>query len=371
MKVVIVGSTGYTGMMLMRILASHPEVESIVPVSRSSAGTSVRTVDPGLGSAALARLERTDGRFVALDDAKPDEADVVFSALPHGAAAGLVGPLVGTVPVIDLSADFRITSADRYESIYGTTHPYPELIGHAVYGLTEWRRTEIERAALIACPGCYPTATLLPLLPFADIVRSPAIVNAISGISGAGRKEKTDLLYNERSENVNAYSPGRVHRHVPEIEQELARAARARAEESAGSDSSRRAARARAARARAAEGEPRILFTPHLAPLKQGMFATIVAELTAPLSQREAEERLDTAYADAAFVGRSPRGIPQTRDVRNTNRCDLGVVVHDGRVQLFSAIDNLYKGASGQGVQNMNVRFGLDESSGLRSNGEF
>lgn len=349
MKVVIVGSTGYTGMMLMRILASHPEVESIVPVSRSSAGTSVRTVDPGLGSAALARLERTDGRFVALDDAKPDEADVVFSALPHGAAAGLVGPLVGTVPVIDLSADFRITSADRYESIYGTTHPYPELIGHAVYGLTEWRRTEIERAALIACPGCYPTATLLPLLPFADIVRSPAIVNAISGISGAGRKEKTDLLYNERSENVNAYSPGRVHRHVPEIEQELARAARARA----------------------AEGEPRILFTPHLAPLKQGMFATIVAELTAPLSQREAEERLDTAYADAAFVGRSPRGIPQTRDVRNTNRCDLGVVVHDGRVQLFSAIDNLYKGASGQGVQNMNVRFGLDESSGLRSNGEF
>ncbi|MFW5789514.1 MAG: N-acetyl-gamma-glutamyl-phosphate reductase, partial [Spirochaetota bacterium] len=246
MKIVIVGSTGYTGMMLMRVLGSHPEIESIVPVSRSSAGRSVREIDPGLGTAGLSRLQQTDGRFVALDDAKPDEADVVFSALPHGVAAGLVGPLVGTIPVIDLSADFRITSADRYESIYGTTHPHPELIGHAVYGLTEWRRTEIERAALIACPGCYPTATLLPLLPFADIVRSPAIVNAISGLSGAGRREKTDLLYNERSENVNAYNPGRVHRHVPEIEQELARAATARAEESAGTDSSRRAATARA-----------------------------------------------------------------------------------------------------------------------------
>lgn len=343
MKVVIVGSTGYTGMMLVRILASHPEVESIVPVSRSSAGTSVREIDPGLGEAALARLRQTDGRFVALDDAKPDAADVVFSALPHGAAAALVGPLVGTVPVIDLSADFRIMSADRYESVYGTTHPHPELIEHAVYGLTEWRREEIARAALVACPGCYPTATLLPLLPFADVVRSPAIVNAISGISGAGRKEKTDLLFNERSENVNAYAPGRAHRHVPEIEQELARAG---------------------------EG-PQILFTPHLAPMKQGMFVTIVAELTAPVSQQEAEARIDAAYADAPFVGRSPRGIPQTRDVRNTNRCDLGVVVHGERVQLFAAIDNLYKGASGQGVQNMNVRFGLDESTGLRSNGEF
>ena len=360
MKVVIVGSTGYAGMMLVRILASHPEVESIVPVSRSSAGTSVREVDPGLGEAALARLGQTGGRFVALDDARPDDADVVFSALPHRAAAALVGPLVGSVPVIDLSADFRIASADRYESVYGTTHPHPELLAHAVYGLTEWRREEIARAALVACPGCYPTATLLPLLPFAEVVRSPAIVNAISGISGAGRKEKTDLLYNERSENVNAYAPGRAHRHVPEIEQELARAEAVRAEEPAGAGSPRRAG----------EGA-QILFTPHLAPMKQGMFVTIVAELTAPVSQQEAEARIDAAYADAPFVGRSPRGIPQTRDVRNTNRCDLGVVVHGERVQLFAAIDNLYKGASGQGVQNMNVRFGLDESTGLRSNGEF
>ncbi|MFW6261616.1 MAG: hypothetical protein ACOC6J_08555, partial [Spirochaetota bacterium] len=257
MKVVIVGSTGYTGMMLVRILAAHPEVESIVPVSRSSAGTSVREIDPGLGEPALARLRQTDGRFVTLEDAKPDDADVVFSALPHGAAAGLVGPLVGTVPVIDLSADFRITSADRYESVYGTTHPHPELIEHAVYGLTEWRREEIARAALVACPGCYPTATLLPLLPFADVVHPPAIVNAISGISGAGRKEKTDLLYNERSENVNAYAPGRAHRHVPEIEQELARAVEARAEESAGADSSRRAVEARAEESAGADSSRR------------------------------------------------------------------------------------------------------------------
>jgi N-acetyl-gamma-glutamyl-phosphate reductase len=350
MRVVIVGATGYVGMTLMRILASHPEVDSIVPVSRSSAGKAVREVDPGMGVAVDGRLRATAGRYTAIEDAKPDEADVIFSALPHGAAAGLVGGFVGSMPVIDLSADFRITDADLYESTYGTTHPYPKLLDHAVYGLTEWHREEIATAALVACPGCYPTATLLPLLPFVDIVKPPAIVNAISGISGAGRKEKTDLLYNERSENLNAYNPGRVHRHVPEIEQELARAATARA---------------------------KILFTPHLAPVKQGMFVSIVAELREPfsrdgaLSQGEAEMRITDAYGGSPFVGLSPRGIPQTRDVRGTNRCDLGVVVHGERVQLFAAIDNLVKGASGQAVQNMNVRFGLDETAGLRVHGEF
>ncbi|HKJ86565.1 MAG TPA: N-acetyl-gamma-glutamyl-phosphate reductase [Spirochaetia bacterium] len=339
MKVLVVGSTGYVGMMLLRILSSHPEIDAIVPVSRSAAGKRLREIDPALGPAIEPLLAGTDGRLVSLEGASPESADVIFSALPHGAAAALVGPFVGTTPVIDLSADFRITSLERYEAVYATKHPYPELLDRAVYGLTEWHREEIATAAIVACPGCYPTATLLPLLPFTDIVRTPAIVNALSGISGAGRKEKQDLLFNERSENANAYNPGRAHRHVPEIEQELA--------------------------------SLEILFTPHLVPLKQGMIVTTVAELSRDISQDEAEQRIRDAYEGSSFVGLSPRGIPQSRDVRNTNRCDIGVRVHGTHIELFSAIDNLYKGAAGQGVQNMNVRLGLPEHLGLRAHGEF
>lgn len=367
MRVVVVGSTGYVGMMLLRILGSHPDVSSIIPVSRSSAGKPVRELDPGLGASMERLTAETGGRFTALEDAKPGDADVIFSALPHGAAASLVGGFVGTVPVIDLSADFRITDRSLYESVYGVEHPYPDLLSRSVYGLTEWHRDEIASASIVACPGCYPTATLLPLLPFADVVESPAIVNAISGISGAGRKEKTDLLFNERSENMNAYNPGRVHRHVPEIEQELARTLRARAGQPGDAGSARSGTTARAG----APVGPEVLFTPHLVPIKQGMVATITARLLAPLTQPEAEERVRAAYEGSGFVGLSRRGIPQSRDVRNTNRCDLGVLVHGDHIQLFSAIDNLYKGASGQGVQNMNVRFGLEEATGLRAHGEF
>jgi N-acetyl-gamma-glutamyl-phosphate reductase len=353
MQVVVLGSTGYTGMMLLRILAAHPEVSSIIPVSRSAAGRNVWEVDPGIGAAIADHLTPTGGRFITAEQARGEHADVVFSALPHGAAAPLIGPYVGEVPVIDLSADFRITDAARYESVYKTRHPYPELLEHAVYGLTEWHRDEIAKAPIIACPGCYPTATLLPLLPFSDVVEGPVIVNAMSGISGAGRKEKQDLLFNERSENMNAYAPGRVHRHVPEIEQELAPAADAAAAEESG------------------ESGLQILFTPHLVPVKQGMIVTGMARLRVPMSRDEAEERVRSAYLESAFVGRSARETPQSRDVRNTNRCDLAVAVHGEYLQFFSALDNLYKGASGQGVQNMNVRMGLDEGLGLRVHGEF
>ncbi|MFW5688785.1 MAG: N-acetyl-gamma-glutamyl-phosphate reductase [Spirochaetota bacterium] len=371
MKVLILGSTGYVGMMLMRILAGHPEVTGIVPVSRGSAGKPVLEVDPGMGTASARLFTATGGRYVTSEEGSASQADVVFSALPHGAAAELIGPYVGSVPVIDLSADFRITDLDRYESVYQTKHPYPELLSHAVYGLTEWHREEIATASIVACPGCYPTATLLPLLPFTDVVEAPAIVNAQSGISGAGRKERQDLLFNERSENMNAYNPGRVHRHVPEIEQELARKASScsTSEESTAVDSSPEGS---SGSSRTADGGAlEILFTPHLVPVKQGMIVTTVARLHTPLTQQEAEERLREAYADSPFVGLSPRGIPQSRDVRNTNRCDLGVAVHEGHLQLFSSLDNLYKGASGQGVQNMNVRMGLDETLGLRTSGEF
>lgn len=325
-------------MMLLRILAEHPEITSIVPVSRSQAGTPVCSADPGVHESALGKLSRTDGRFVAIEESGMEETDAILSALPHAAAAKIIGPLVGKVPVVDLSADFRLNDASVYERAYGVSHPHPDLLSRSVYGLTEWNREAIRSASIIASPGCYPTATLLPLLPFRELISGPVIVNALSGISGAGRKERQNLLFGERSENVNAYNPGRSHRHVPEIEQELGH---------------------------------EILFTPHLVPIKQGMIATIVTTLDGEISEAEARERLREAYGDSACVSLSGREIPESRDVRNTNRCDLGVRVHGRQLQLFSALDNLYKGAAGQVIQNLNVRLGLPETRGLRLHGEF
>jgi len=252
------------------------------------------------------------------------------------------GPIVGQVPVIDLSADFRLRNPATYEKWYAA-HPHPELLGRAVYGLSEWYRDEIRSAELVACPGCYPTCTLLPLIPFAGKITGTVVANALTGISGGGRKEKQHLLFNERSETMLPYSPGNTHRHQPEIQQELDRGG----------------------------VEAELLFTPHLVPVKQGMLVTTVAELTAPMTQAEAEEIIAAAYAESPFVGLSSRELPDTRDVRNTNRCDIAARVFGRKIMLFSVIDNLYKGASGQAVQNMNLRLGFEETAGLRLHGEF
>jgi N-acetyl-gamma-glutamyl-phosphate reductase len=210
-------------------------------------------------------------------------------------------------------------------------------------------REAIVTADLIANPGCYPTATLLPLLPFAADIGGPIITNAMSGISGAGRKAVQNLLFGERSENANAYSPGRSHRHVPEIEQQLSFGGLA-----------------------VTTGEPALFFTPHLVPVKQGMAVTSVVEVNSPMTEADARQRVESAYETSAFVGLSARPIPEMRDVRNSNRCDIGLNMLDStHLQLFSTIDNLYKGASGQAIQNLNLRLGFDERSGLRIHGEF
>lgn len=342
MKALLLGSTGYTGMMLLRILLEHPDVDTVIPASRSAAGTPVRTTDPGIAVAADARLSATDGTYVDPQQIDPRTVDVVFSALPHKTAAAVVAKIVGTVPVIDLSADFRFRDRAVYERWY-STHPAPDLLPESVYGLTEWHRNELPTARIIACPGCFPTCVLLPLLPFAPLLGPSVVVNALTGISGAGRKEKVASLFNERSENMAPYSPGHTHRHVPEMHQALT---------DAGLDAD-------------------ITFTPHLVPVKQGMLATTVAQLTESITRADAEQIIAEAYRDAPFVGLSSRDVPETRDVRNTNRCDIAVRVDGRRLHLFSVIDNLYKGASGQAVQNMNLRFGLAETAGLRIHGEF
>jgi len=347
MKAAVLGATGYTGQVLLRILAEHPEVRVIVASSSSQAGTRVRDADPGLPSSIEEKIP--GGRLVPPAEVIGGTGiDVVFSALPHLTSAEVCAPLFGKTVVVDLSADFRLRDPAVFQKAYGVAVPKPDLLPQAVYGLAEWHTDAIRKSQIIANPGCYPTCTLLPLLPLAraGLIRGTVVVNAISGISGAGRKEKAEYLYVERSENVNPYNPGTSHRHAPEIAQDL----------------------------QAQDKSLGLLFTPHLAPLRRGMEVTTVVELTreppesgaGSISQLYAE-----AYGGRPFVNACAGRLPQTGQVWGSNRCDIGWRKEGRHLMLFSVIDNLVKGASGQAVQNMNLRFGIPETAGLRTGGEF
>ncbi len=354
MKAAILGTTGYTGQILLRLLLDHPQVTEVLPVSSSKAGAELESLDPGLGSlralpACAGRLAACGGHLMSLEEARAAAPDVVFSALPHLESARFCEPFFGRAVVIDLSADFRLRDPRVFARAYGEEPPRPDLLERAVYGLVEWHREAIRRADIIANPGCYPTATLLPLLPLVRerLVGGTVVTNALSGISGAGRKAQTNYLFCERTENMGAYNPGRSHRHVAEMEAELQETA-----------------------ARAGGAEVALLFTPHLVPLKRGMVATTVAELARPVSAEEIGAIYARAYGADPFVTLAPERLPQSASVWNTNRCEISWRVEGGRVMLFSAIDNLMKGASGQAVQNMNVRFRLPETAGLRTMNE-
>jgi N-acetyl-gamma-glutamyl-phosphate reductase len=351
MKAAILGVTGYTGQVLLRLLRNHPDITDILAVSSSQPGVPVRTMDPGLPSDIEQKMTSSGGKMApmaeAVKAAESGSLEVVFSALPHLKSAELCAPLFSKAVVIDLSADFRLHDPAVFLRAYGVPMPRHDLLGKAVYGLAEWHTDAIRKADIIANPGCYPTATLLPLLPLAreGFLKGTAIVNAISGISGAGRKEKIDLLYCERSENANAYSPGSAHRHAPEIAQELA----------------------------SADGKLSLLFTPHMAPLRRGMAVTTVVELArepAAAGEKSIEDIYEKYYGKCPFICLTAGRIPQTRELWGSNRCDIGWKVEGRHLMLFSAIDNLVKGASGQAVQNMNIRFGLDETAGLPLGGE-
>jgi N-acetyl-gamma-glutamyl-phosphate reductase len=351
MKTAILGATGYTGLILLRLLAEHPEVTDIIPVSSSQHGKPVRDVDPGLAPSIEDKMKRSGGRFLtvaeAMKEAEGPGIDAVFSALPHLKSADLSAPFLGRSVVIDLSADFRFRDPHAFAKTYGVPHPKPALLDKAVYGLAEWYHDEIRGADLIAQPGCYPTATLLPLLPFAKegVVSGTAVVNAISGISGAGKKERLDLLYCERTENAGAYNPGRLHRHSAEIDKEL----------------------------KAVAPSLDFLFTPHLSPLKRGMAVTTVVALSEDLTEsgpRSVDGIFKKYYGGAPFIALSGARVPQTREVWGSNRCDIGWHREGNHLLLFSVIDNLVKGASGNALQCMNIRFGLDEAAGLRAYGE-
>jgi N-acetyl-gamma-glutamyl-phosphate reductase len=335
LKTGIVGGTGYTGVELLRLLAGHPEVELSVITSRSEAGRAVADLFPNLRG-------YLDIRFTEPDIHALAGCDVVFFATPNGTAMTMVPQLIEAgVRIVDLAADFRLKSPAEWEEWYGMPHACPEYLGQAVYGLTEINRSTIRKARLVANPGCYPTAVQLGFLPLIEqqiIDTDHLIADAKSGVSGAGRKAAMGTLLCEASENFKAYAvPG--HRHLPEIRQGL--------ELAAGQ----------------AVG---LTFVPHLTPMIRGIHATLYAQLRDP--DRDLQALYEARFGDEPFVDVLPAGAhPETRTVRGANQCRIAV--HRPRkgdmVVVLSVIDNLVKGAAGQAVQNMNVMFGLDETSGL------
>ncbi|THB66767.1 MAG: N-acetyl-gamma-glutamyl-phosphate reductase [Spirochaetaceae bacterium] len=349
MKAAILGANGYTGLVLTRLLLQHPDIDSVVASSRSLTGTAIADYDHGLAPQALAKKCReTHGRYIAPEDVPSHSPDVVFSALPHLASADFCAAYQNKCPVIDLSADFRLRSDERFAASYGQNRPHPELQDKAVYGLTEWYRDEISKADLIASPGCYPTSVLLPLIPILaqGLAGGTITANAMSGITGAGKKAQTNLLFAERCENMGAYLPGRSHRHWNEMSQEIEAFSQGAA--------------------------PKLLFTPHLIPAKQGMLATISLELSdKKITQDELFALLTNAYESSPLVTVLPPGtLPQTKAVRGTGRCLIGLQLEGDHLLLFSAIDNLYKGAASQALQAMNIRFGFQETAGIPVFGE-
>lgn len=337
-KAGIIGSTGYAGQELVRLLMQHPDVEIVWYGSRSY-------IDQQYADVFQNMFQIVDAKCMDDNmDALADAADVIFTATPQGLCASLVNEdVLNKVKIIDLSADFRIKDVEVYEKWYGIKHKSLSYIKEAVYGLCEINREDIKGARLIANPGCYTTCSILtcyPLVKEGLIDPNTIIVDAKSGTSGAGRGAKTANLFCEVNENMKAYGVA-THRHTPEIEEQLGYAA----------------------------GYPiTINFTPHLVPMNRGILATAYASLKEGVTEEQIRAAYDKYYANEKFVRVLKPGVcPETRWVEGSNYVDVNfkVDLRTHRVIMMGAIDNLVKGAAGQAVQNMNLAFGLDESTGL------
>ena len=333
----IIGATGYAGAELVRILSGHPQVTITQVVSKSYAGKKLSELYPTLRGIVDLTCREID------TDALANECDVVFTALPHGAAAEVIAQLMDKgLRVVDLSADFR-NDAGVYQEWYGIDHCAKGLLEKSVYGLCELHREKIRHADLVGNPGCYTTCSILgaaPLLANGLIEPNSVIIDAKSGVSGAGRGLGIDYHFCECTENTKAYKIGK-HRHTSEIEQELSLLA--------GSDM-------------------KVTFTPHLIPQKRGILATIYADLKKTMSTAELLAVYREFYQGEYFVRIYDEGsLPETNHVAGSNFADIGLVVdkRTNRVVVVSCIDNLYKGAAGQAVQNMNLMFGLDERTAI------
>ncbi len=334
MKVAIVGVTGYAGGELARLLLRHPEVRLVAAVARSHQGEALRAVQPHLHGA-------PDALCIGAD---PGDAEVVFTALPAGEAAKLAPGWLGEGRrIIDIGSDFRLRDPRAYERWYGYTHPAPELLATAVYGLTEFARADLPAATVVANPGCYPTASLLALAPAAraGLIGPDVIVDAKSGVSGAGRLVDEAYLYGTIDGSVRAYGVPR-HRHTPEIAQQL------------GVIGDRPA--------------PRLTFTPHLVPMTRGLIATCYAPLADGVSAAQVAEAYAATYAGERFVRVVP-AFPPTKATLGSNWCLVHAVVDEENRRLVAVgvIDNLVKGAAGSAIQNLNVMCGFAESTGLEA----
>lgn len=331
----ILGASGYTGAEMIRLALGHPRLNIVALTGNRYAGQGARAVHPALGGYDLPDI-------VSSEDVDWGDIDIAFACLPHGVSQDTVARIADDVgTVIDLSADYRFKDVATYEAHYGRSHDDTERLADAVYGLTEWARNELPGAKLVACPGCFPTATLLPLAPLAEgglIDMSDVRITALTGVSGAGRKASESFSFSEVNESALAYGLS-GHRHAPEMDAFL----------------------------EALTGEEtRVSFVPQLVPMTRGMLATIGVRLTRPIA--EAREALESAYAGTPFVQVLPSGeAPRTRDVRGSNLCRIGLFPdrQDGWAILVSAIDNLTKGSSGQAIQNCNLVQGWKEGLGL------
>jgi N-acetyl-gamma-glutamyl-phosphate reductase len=340
-KIGVLGASGYTGAELVRLLLRHPQVEIALLTADRRAGQEMRSVFPQFSPFALPKLvaiESIDWTKAALD--------LAFCALPHATAQKVVSELLAKAPgtkVVDLSADFRLADTEAYANWYGHEHHAPKLQQEAVYGLVEVHRDKIKKARLVANPGCYTTCAQLPLVPLIKhkaIALDEIVIDAKSGMTGAGRAAKEEMLFSEVSEGFHAYGVGR-HRHMAELDQEFSLAA---------------------------GREVIVTFTPHLVPMNRGILSTIYVRGVGGKTPADLHAILASAYSQEPFVHVLPFGeVPQTRHVRGSNMTFIGVANDrvPGRAIIISALDNLTKGASGQAVQNMNLMLGFPEALGL------
>jgi len=353
----ILGASGFTGAELLRICAAHPTFDVVVATGDTQAGTAVADLYPSLAA------EYPDLTYAEADPSAFDGCDVVFLCLPHGASQTLVPELLGRVGhVVDLGADFRLTDASLYPTWYGEAHAAPKLLAEAAYGLPELFRAGLPGARLVAVPGCYPTAAALALAPFlrAGVIEPGGIVvDAASGVSGAGRGPKPGTTFCAVDEDYSAYglTGGTTddpagHRHTPEIEQAISTAA----------DGSTLGAAA----------DVSVLFTPHLAPMNRGILATCYARPTSDMDSAGALSLLADAYAGESFIVVSERS-PSTKATSGSNTAHLTARVdpRTGLLVVVCAIDNLVKGASGQAVQCANIASGIDVATGLPTVGMY